>query len=416
MLIDPILMPVIYTGGVGIDVTGTSINLDPATVATINGTIQESQRDQPLGFAGLDTQSAINALVKVRYMTHSDLNLIVPAAGELVVTSDTKELRYGDGISNGGFSASLSSESCIYVSPTGGTALESGAAVVAAFQVAKSMNPYGQPKSATNRVTVLLGIGEYDFNNLFTFDVPFVDLVGISQQGVRCYVGNSLFRINDTATDIRCRNITFIKPVGQTSHAWSWQIPGDGTVNIYFENLTFEGSNTDLVFSQVIRSGGTFSNITGVCNNVRTSCINLFTSNAGIVNHTWAVNMTDCSASQMVGQSPSLNAPIVTGKWRRCILEYSPSRASHHFNCANGSIIQNCDWGYPMLRLETGSRVMYTRFKTQAPTAVQLNSAIAAQSVFIAHSEYGTGGLGTNIGTNTAGATAALACNVVSDG
>jgi hypothetical protein len=69
-----------------------------------------------------------------------------------------------------------------------------------------------------------------------------------------------------------------------------------------------------------------------------------------------------------------------------------------------------------MLRLETGSRIMYTRFKTQAPTAVQLNSAIAAQSVFIAHSEYGTGGLGANIGTNTAGATAALACNVVSDG
>lgn len=420
MLINPISQSTVYTGGAGIDIAGNVISLDPAHQAVVAGAVQESTRNQPNGFAGLDAQSTINALVKVRFLTAAEANAIVPAAGELIVTSDTKELRFGDGVSYGGYSASLSGTSCLYISCIGGTAVENGNAVITAIAVAKLMTPYGNPLSATNRITILLGLGDYNLSDQLILDFPFIDIVGISQKGCRVNTGGSVFRINPTCTDFSIRNITFFK--SGAWHGWQWTLPADGTVTINMENVTFEGISTDTVFSSLNRSGGTFDTVVGNCTNVRTNCIRLFTSNSAFAGHTWAVNMTDCSAGQIVGNTGAANKPIITGTWRRCTLTPS-ALTNHHFEIGPTGVIQNCDWLYPMNYLQTGARIMYTRFKLSNPTGLNtFNGAVAGVTPYIAHCEFPTGSgattpgpFGANIGSNLAGATAAAACNCVSD-
>lgn len=66
--------------------------------------VLESQRNAANGFAGLDADGAINALLKVRSGTAAVIDDLVLLSGELaaVVDGDVQELRLGDGSTSGG--------------------------------------------------------------------------------------------------------------------------------------------------------------------------------------------------------------------------------------------------------------------------------------------------------------------------
>lgn len=63
--------------------------------------------------------------------------------------------------------------------PATGTATENGSALLAAYTQAKTLTPYGNAISATNRVTLLLSPGVYDVGaSALTLDTSYIDLAG----------------------------------------------------------------------------------------------------------------------------------------------------------------------------------------------------------------------------------------------
>ena len=255
MLIYPIANSVIYTNGPGLDLHTDPPNqfaIADAEFALIHNSIQEAQRNAPSGFAGLDNLSTVNAAVRVQYLDAVTLDGLVPRSGELWVTSDTKELRYGDGNKIGGFRAGLSSKSQIYISADG-TPTENGLAVINAYTRAKTSNPNGAAKSNINRMTILLGPGQYDVTGAGSLpgaglDTPFIDVVGVDMTNVRMQM--ALF-INELNYDFGLRNLTFYK--SGVSHNWQWRINDVALdpVVVNWENLRFEGIATDTIITSL---------------------------------------------------------------------------------------------------------------------------------------------------------------------
>ena len=409
MLVTPTpIAGISYVAGVGIEIVDPTIGLDSITQATLANAIPESQRNAPLGFAGLDAQTAINANLNVQVMTKSQVDAIIPPAGRLIVVSDVKDLRFGDGLSNGGFSTGINSDAMIYVPAVATTAIENGAAAQAAYNYAKTWMPYGNALSLNNRVTILLSAGVYDFSqNPLIMDASYIDVVGILQSGVRV---TGSFTINETNLDHGLRNITFFGPVGQYI---TWRFPGDVPVTFNHENLFFDGTNANNVML-LSRIGGTTSTWNGRAKNVRTACQRLYSSNASVgPGHTINATFEDCEGGdRFIGIGTTLNRPIVAGTLRNC--RYLGT-IDNNFDMAATTRIERCEWNMRMRYAVSGARITYTRFK---PTAAQasIDGLSAAQSVYIGHCELSLTGLGANIGTNLAGATPAAACNVLSDG
>jgi hypothetical protein len=411
MLVDPILMPIAYTGGAGIDVNGTSIDLDPATIASVAGAIQESQRNLANGFAGLDAQSALNANVNVQVMDRATANGQVIPAGRLVVISDTKALRFGDGVSNGGFTAGLGSENCLFVSAVGITAAEAGAQLAAAYAFALTMTPYGQPLSATNRVTIILSNGVYDLSALsFTLTGAFVDISGVTPQGVRVNFG--AFFIMETCTDVVLRNLTCYKT--GTTHNWSIRIT-DVPKTITIENVVFEGISTDTVISIISRSSGVTSQINWNLRNIKTACRQLCCGTTAFTGHIQNVNLENVEcADRMFAPSVTANTFTAIGRVIRCRTTGANGVVNSHFIAGATFEMWDCDWCSPMNYLTTGARLNYVRFKPVAGTT-SINGQSAGQSCWVAHCSLALTASVTPF-TNTAGATDALAMNVRSDG
>jgi hypothetical protein len=140
-----------------------------------------ANKGQPDGYAGLDENGDLVGVLIPRTGTAAAINAIVLAQGELAVCTDTVQVRVGDGSTAGGMVVGgLRGESAISVSAiaaktTNGTTLK------AAYALAKTLTPYGSALSATNRATVLIEPGTYDFGTTgLTVDTQFIDLVGRS--------------------------------------------------------------------------------------------------------------------------------------------------------------------------------------------------------------------------------------------
>lgn len=71
--------------------------------SVLGGTVRERQRNQPNGFAGLDSNGDLLGTLVNRSMTYDELmNGEIPEAGELVYCTDTRDLHVGDGSTVGG--------------------------------------------------------------------------------------------------------------------------------------------------------------------------------------------------------------------------------------------------------------------------------------------------------------------------
>lgn len=409
MLIDPIATSVIYTNGAGLDLHTDPPNefaIADAEYALIHNSIQEAQRNAPGGFAGLDNLSTVNATVRVQYIDAATADGLIPRSGELLVTSDTKELRYGDSFKQGGFRAGINSKSTIYI---GGddTALNNGIALYNAYNTARTANPNGAAKSATNRMTILLGPGVYDLNGTLVFDTPFVDIVGLDMVGCRVRLG--AFTIWEPNTDWSWRNLTFYK--SSTSHQITWRL-NDTPINIYWENLRFEGIASDTIITTWSRTGAvTTSSISGTLRNVKTACGQLLNATNSVASHTINLNFEDCEAgNRFMAPSSTVNRFIYTGIMRNCNWT---NTILCNFDMTSTARFIRSTFGMPLNYCVTGARIEYCRF-VPAVGVASLKGVSATQNVFISHCSLSATGIDSTI-SNQAGATAALACNVLSD-
>lgn len=140
-----------------------------------------------------------------------------------------------------------------------GTPAENGAALLAAYAKAKTLTPNGQPRSATNRVTVLVAPGQYDLGaGQLTMDAEFIDVAGISTLrenqnifGWTSGAGTGVLR--QTANDVRienllidCRNTTAPAPISSVDFDFlvpAAYFPDDGTTNTVVRNVAFQANN-----------------------------------------------------------------------------------------------------------------------------------------------------------------------------
>ena len=399
-----------YIAGAGIDIhAGNEIAITDEYLARVAGAIQEVQRNTPDGFAGLDAQSTIFAAIRVLAVDHDIADELIPREGELLITKDTKELRFGDGLKTGGFRAGLNSKNMIYVGGDG-TALDNGAALVAAYALAINSSPNGMAKSAINKMYILCGCGIYDTAGLLQQTTPFIEIIGLDMYGCRLKFG-SLYSIPEACYDFGWRNFTFYKD--GTTFNWQWRFTDQNPVNIYFENIRFEGIATDTVHTAFSRTSGASSVFNGIMRNVKTLCSQLLSSSASVgANHTNNIIFDNCEAGiRYIAPTSTPNLYTFAGTMRNCVWT-NTSLCS--FNQAATTVLHNTKFGMPLNFCVSGSRITYCRFVPVAGVA-SLKANVAGQTPYIAHCELSATGIdATNI-ANAAGATAALACNVLSD-
>ena len=131
-----------------------------------------------------------------------------------------------------------------------GTDVENATELQSAYDTAKTISP-----SSTNRITVICGNGNYDFEDDFVMDTQYIDLVSLD--GNRSIIFNGTGTINITANDV------FVKGVNVLDKNFTI---GDDLNLLKVENceggdLSFGGDPT--FGSNPINVSGTFTNCQG---------------------------------------------------------------------------------------------------------------------------------------------------------
>ena len=129
--------------------------------------------------------------------------------------------------------------------------IANGNNLLAAYNLAKSTNPNGLAKSATNRVNIILPVAIYDLGTQsLTLDAQFIDIIGSTDNRDEHYIRSDVVALNrgvitQTANDVRLLNLT----IENTNNSYS---PGSGngsaTPATYFPN-----SNLPLTYIENVR-------------------------------------------------------------------------------------------------------------------------------------------------------------------
>ena len=237
--------------------------------------------------------------------------------GEVATTTDSIELRLGDGVTAGGVKIGDNSSYVFRVGSTG-TALENGFNIAAVLAAAKAMNPGGQPKSATNRVVVYLRAGNFDITGNagpLLFDTPFVDLVGENRDSTRLIV-NGDKNVVVSADNVWISNMTFdMRAAGV--------LPGNeyrGAIHFLPATYTTLGNRHTSLYimaptgtSYAITIAGDVTTWAGTFRFVTSAFSNLYSIDFGVsaTQHTFGGNYENCKVSG--GQSGTFSGGAFGG-------------------------------------------------------------------------------------------------------
>jgi hypothetical protein len=126
--------------------------------------------------------------LQFRRGTTSELALITPAAGEILIDTTLNTIKIGnDTVEGGKVITGLAGTSYIYVTGNG-TDTANGEELAAAYALAKTMTPYGSyPTDPDNRVKVIIAPGKYYVgggtafpNNRWDIDAHCIDIVSLT--------------------------------------------------------------------------------------------------------------------------------------------------------------------------------------------------------------------------------------------
>lgn len=223
------------------------------------------------GLPQLDVNGNLPVIFIPQSGTESALTTAVPPSGSLYLTTDTYRLVVGDGVTAGGVAQVNSRNANKIVVESNLTPILNAKAVIAAYTIAKALTPNGNALSATNRVTVELGPGTYDFTNnafgtaIFTMDTAFVDLVGRdgSDSTILLFDGsgahNNYFNLN--ADNIILKGLTFKATANATFFKWgSVAAANTNSLHIDVQVMQFAGGTAPCMgFDAAITTfGGTY--------------------------------------------------------------------------------------------------------------------------------------------------------------
>ncbi len=158
--------------------------------------------------------------IQLRRGTFAELGTVTPDSGEPIWTTDRKLLYVGDGSTQGGINVNkLHSDAMVVVDPIG-TPTENAQKLRDAYAAAKNITtPFGEARSALNRVVVLVLPGVYDFatgdgsNNGLVMDTEFVDLIGLTSEPSEVVITSQIATasrgtLQQTADNIKIANLT----------------------------------------------------------------------------------------------------------------------------------------------------------------------------------------------------------------
>jgi hypothetical protein len=205
--------------------------------------------------------------------------------------------------------------SCVAITP-GGSATANGAALLAAYTIAKAMTPNGASLSAANRAAVVLFPGVYDLGaSTLTLDAQYVDIIGLDKSSCRITADGTV-AISKSANDVVVSRVR-VKAVvlTATGAAERWEdVQVDGAFNS--GSFDFAGNYTRMPMGTLGGSAlsGRFTDIT--CTTVQGNCTGTFTR----VVATNSFNDQTASPGTFIdcrGGDQSWNVP--SGTFIRCI-------------------------------------------------------------------------------------------------
>lgn len=301
----------------------------------------------PVAFHARDS-GLLNGKLSTDFATASDLSSLqstVLTQADAITDLDTTQGQQDAAIASKAESAALATkfdtqgESYVVVK-NGNDILQNGLNLIAAYEEAKQITPHGSPRSASNRVVVILVPGIYDLGiNELALDAEFIDLIGLSTRREAQYVrglsnGPGTGVITQSANDVGIENLR----VGCTRVAGS--VAGDATdPAAYFpasglsatsiKNCAFEANGTNaLGMRSHIEYSGTYTD----CSSPTTSSFGGF----GIASGTFL----RCNAGPNSFGGGGGAAAVASGRFTDC------SAGSNSFGGGSGAtasgIFVNC--------------------------------------------------------------------------
>lgn len=139
-----------------------------------------------------------------------------------------------------------------------------------AFTSAKTKTPNGSPLSATNRFTIIVGSGYYQFATNFLVDANFIDIVSLTGNADVIFSGAGTIVVSTTNTflkgiDVTTKNFTLTNstPLNNTIICENCK-GGDGS---FGENIDISGTFINCVGGQYSFGGNTLGSASGVFTN-----------------------------------------------------------------------------------------------------------------------------------------------------
>lgn len=172
-----------------------------------------ANKNQPNGYAGLDANGQLVGTFIGRYDTQANINAIIPSTGELVTTSDTKELRVGDSTTSGGISLGWNGSNSMLISSISNSGVN-GTVLRNAYTRATGLTPNGAPIDALNSYTIYLAPGIYDIRDTgpFRLSTSYIDIVGSDKDKV-FILSNTSGHFYIDADNILLKNLTILAPL-----------------------------------------------------------------------------------------------------------------------------------------------------------------------------------------------------------
>ena len=310
-----------------------SIDLGNTPVGTPPTPTEQTQLRTSFGLGAADTVE-FGGFVPPSGTT-AEIDAVTTAdIGQVMVDTDRKGQVRFTGASAYEDIGGLNSSAVVQVK-AGASSAENGSALVAAYAKAKTLTPNGSALSATNRATLLIGIGSYTLPAQLNVDAEFVDIqaANFASDPTKRIVSVDGFAISASANDVLIYGLVAIgglnivgdKPlqIFRSCNSIANSFGGGGTASGTFIDCTGSsnsfggnGGTASGTFLRCIAAGNSFGG-DGVASGTFTSCVGLDGAFGGYTNTggTATGTFVDCNGGLYSFGSYS----TASGNFTRCV-------------------------------------------------------------------------------------------------
>lgn len=279
-----------------------------------------ANKNQPDGYAGLDSNGQLVGVFIGRYDTEANINNITLSSGELASTTDTYSLRLGNGVASGGIAISENGTTCVYL-PSAGSSGINGINLLAAYARATGLNP-----TSDKPVELKLGAGVFDIRSVgpLNLETPYISIIGEGKGVTTIYSDITLTGyINLNSDNVKLANMTLRPGLATVNQVMNFNA-GAGTGTYSATNTSIEFTDIEILQSSNAAASNNInfnSSITvlgGTYTRVTTNHYLMGTTNAWTVSATFEDCVSAGSANSRCFGGRSAGFNTFTGTIRRC--------------------------------------------------------------------------------------------------